>query len=151
MSACIWHAGRRANCKKISKRIHCFKREPIGEMTEKYEYCSTVPRTFVRDIVARWYSFCVTSDQALFSFCLVSKCSDVRHVKKENETCYNWAWSQVTFSWLYQLYEAQTKNTQKIAREATHFCATFFIMQTTDWRYKLTYRPIQPISLKMSI
>ena len=32
---------------------------------------------------------------------------------------------------LYQLYEAQTKNTPKIAQEATHFCATFFIMKTT--------------------
>ena len=34
-------------CKKISKRKHCFMREP--RMTEKYEYCITVPRTFVYD------------------------------------------------------------------------------------------------------
>ena len=32
-------------CKKVSKRMHCFKREPRNE----YEYWSTVPRTFVRD------------------------------------------------------------------------------------------------------
>ena len=37
----------RENCKKISKRMPCFKREP--RMTEKYEYCRTVPRTFVQD------------------------------------------------------------------------------------------------------
>ena len=33
--------GGRQNCKKIVKRMHCFKREP--RITEKYEYCSTVP------------------------------------------------------------------------------------------------------------
>lgn len=27
---------------------------------------------------------------------------------------------------VFSLYEAQTKNTQKTAREATHSCATFF-------------------------
>ena len=39
------YGGGRENCKKISKRM------PRGnqEMTEKYDYCSTVPRTFVRD------------------------------------------------------------------------------------------------------
>ena len=37
----------RENCKKISKRMHRFKREK--EMTEKYKYCSTVARTFVQD------------------------------------------------------------------------------------------------------
>ena len=45
--------GGRENCKEISKRMHCFKKELIGEMTEKYEYYRTVPRTFVQDIVAR--------------------------------------------------------------------------------------------------
>ena len=45
--------GGRENCKKISKRMQYFKKELIGEMTEKYEYHSTVPRTFVQDIVAR--------------------------------------------------------------------------------------------------
>ena len=39
--------GGRENCKKISKMMHCFKREPIND--RKYEYCSTVPRTFVQD------------------------------------------------------------------------------------------------------
>ena len=37
----------RENCKKISKTLHCFKREPRNN--RKYEYCSTVPRTFVQD------------------------------------------------------------------------------------------------------
>ena len=36
------------NCKIIVKRMaHCFMREP--RMTEKYEYCIAVPRTFVHD------------------------------------------------------------------------------------------------------
>ena len=35
------------NCKKISKRMHCLTGK--GELTEKYECCSTVPRTFVQD------------------------------------------------------------------------------------------------------
>ena len=35
------------NCRKISKRMRCFMREP--RMTEKYEYCITVPRTFVHN------------------------------------------------------------------------------------------------------
>ena len=37
----------RENCKKISKTLHCFKREPRNN--RKYEYCSIVPRTFVQD------------------------------------------------------------------------------------------------------
>ena len=40
-------AGGAKKCKKISKRKHCFMREP--RMTEKYEYCITVPRTFTYD------------------------------------------------------------------------------------------------------
>ena len=43
----------RDNCKKISITLHCFKRNQ--EITEKYEYCSTVPRTFVQD--CRFRSF----------------------------------------------------------------------------------------------
>ena len=39
--------GGRESCKKISKKIHCFTREP--RMTKKYKYCITVPRTFVHD------------------------------------------------------------------------------------------------------
>ena len=39
--------GGRDNCKKISKRMHCFMKE--HRMTEKYEYCITVPRSFVHD------------------------------------------------------------------------------------------------------
>ena len=45
--------GGKENCKKISKRMHCFKREPIGEMTENMNIASTVQRPFVQDIVAR--------------------------------------------------------------------------------------------------
>ena len=45
--------GGKENCKKISKRMHCFKGEPIGEMTENMNIASTVPRPFVQDIVAR--------------------------------------------------------------------------------------------------
>ena len=42
---CIgWGKG---DCKKFSKRMHRFKREPRND--RKYEYCSTVPRTFVQD------------------------------------------------------------------------------------------------------
>ena len=29
--------------------MRCFKREPRKNVTEKYEYCSAVPRTFVQD------------------------------------------------------------------------------------------------------
>ena len=43
---CIGWGGRE-NCKKISKTLHCFKRGPRNN--RKYEYCSTVPRTFVQD------------------------------------------------------------------------------------------------------
>ena len=39
------YGGGGETCKKVSKRMHCFKREPRNE----YEYWSTVPRTFVRD------------------------------------------------------------------------------------------------------
>ena len=42
-----WGVGGRENCKKISKRMHSCKREPRHD--RKYEYCSTVPRTFVQD------------------------------------------------------------------------------------------------------
>ena len=42
---CIrWGGG---NCKKISKRMHCFMREP--RMTEKFEYCITVLGTFIHN------------------------------------------------------------------------------------------------------
>ena len=33
--------GGRENCEKISKRMHCFMREPIN-YTENYKYCSTL-------------------------------------------------------------------------------------------------------------
>ena len=33
---------------------------------------------------------------------------------------------------VFSLYEAQTKNTQKTAREATHSCATFFYHES-NW------------------
>ena len=39
----VWGGGRE-NCKKISKMLHCF-----NNITEKYEYCSAVPRTFVQN------------------------------------------------------------------------------------------------------
>ena len=38
--------GGRENFDKFLKRMHHFKREP--DMTEKYAYCGTVPRTFVQ-------------------------------------------------------------------------------------------------------
>ena len=38
--------GGKENCEKISKRMHCLRGN--REMTEKYAYCSTVPRTFVQ-------------------------------------------------------------------------------------------------------
>ena len=43
----LYRVGGRDNCKKISKRMHCFMKE--HRMTEKYEYCITVPRSFVHD------------------------------------------------------------------------------------------------------
>ena len=43
----LYRVGGSENCKKISKRIHCFTTEP--RMTKKYKYCITVPRTFVHD------------------------------------------------------------------------------------------------------
>ena len=39
--------GGRGDCKKISKRMHCFMREP--RMTEKSEYCITVLGTFIHN------------------------------------------------------------------------------------------------------
>ena len=44
------YGGGRENRKKISKRMQCFKREPRND--RKYEYCSTVLRTFVQDCSA---------------------------------------------------------------------------------------------------
>ena len=41
-------SGGRENCEKISKK-KCTVWRGNREMTEKYEYCSTVPRTFVQD------------------------------------------------------------------------------------------------------
>ena len=55
------------NCKKISKRMHCFKREL---RTEKYEYCSTVRRTFIQDCRAVFHFSvkCVNSPSVDLSF-----------------------------------------------------------------------------------
>ena len=47
----LYRVGGRDNCKKISKRMHCFMKE--HRMTEKYEYCITVPRSFVHDCSVR--------------------------------------------------------------------------------------------------
>ena len=50
----VWGGGGRENCKKILKSMHFFKREPRND--RKYEFCSTVPRSFVQDcrLVTMW-------------------------------------------------------------------------------------------------
>ena len=63
-----WGGGGRENCKKISKRKHCFEIEP--RKAEKYEYCSIVPRTFVQDRrVMQGYVGLFTTMQSCVGLC----------------------------------------------------------------------------------
>ena len=54
------------------ERMHCFKRKP--RMTEKYEYCSTVPRTYVQDCSSFKFSSCMLSFDFILRWNFIFPC-----------------------------------------------------------------------------